>query len=91
MTLWVLAMFKAGRREAYFRQELFVRSSDLGRKNLPKANTECDIQGQNCVSNTAKCEINRKAGTSIVFTFCTEYFGCYDVVLKRQKRKISSR
>lgn len=32
-----------------------------------------------CSLNTNKCEINRKAGTSIVFTFCTEYFGCYDV------------
>lgn len=32
-----------------------------------------------CSSNTNKCEINRKAGTSIVFTFCIEYFGCYDV------------
>lgn len=32
-----------------------------------------------CSLNTNKCGINRKAGTSIVFTFCIEYFGCYDV------------
>lgn len=75
MTLWVLAVFKAGRREAYFRQELFVRHQIWGRKISLRQTQNVIYKDRIVFLNTNKCESDRKAGTSIVFTFALNILG----------------